>query len=181
MITRKDFEDAQKRAIEYIEKAGIVITDEERQRIEVADLGLSDLNNVGIEILVYVNTVKVCAKELVLFPNQACPEHIHPTIGDVPGKEETFRCRWGKVYLYVPGEKTKNMKAMVSENMKDHITSFHEIELNPGQQYTLVPDTLHWFQAGPEGAVVSEFSTTSTDEQDQFTDPRIKRFTEIVD
>ena len=65
--------------------------------------------------------------------------------------------------------------------MKDYITCFHEIVLNPGEQYTLKPDTFHWFQGGPEGAVVSEFSTTSTDEKDQFTDPRIKRFTEIVD
>jgi D-lyxose ketol-isomerase len=42
-----------------------------------------------------------------------------------------------------------------------------------------MPDTLHWFQAGPEGAVVSEFSTTNTDEFDRFTDPRINRFTKI--
>lgn len=38
---------------------------------------------------------------------------------------------------------------------------------------------LHWFQAGDEGAVVSEFSSTSRDEFDIFTDPRIKRMTEI--
>ena len=37
------------------------------------------------------------------------------------------------------------------------------------------PDTLHWFQAGPEGAVISEFSTRSFDEYDIFTDPRIQR------
>jgi D-lyxose ketol-isomerase len=38
---------------------------------------------------------------------------------------------------------------------------------------------LHWFRAGAEGAVVSEFSTSSTDEQDLFTDPRIGRFTKV--
>lgn len=47
--------------------------------------------------------------------------------------------------------------------------------LNPGEQYTLLPNTLHWFQAGDEGAVVSEFSTKSTDENDLFTDSEIKR------
>jgi D-lyxose ketol-isomerase len=52
--------------------------------------------------------------------------------------------------------------------------------LKPGDQYTLFPDTRHWFQAGPEGAVVSEFSTRSTDDQDIFTDPRIKRMPEIA-
>ncbi|WP_251551591.1 hypothetical protein [Neobacillus muris] len=29
---------------------------------------------------------------------------------------------------------------------------------------TVYPNTLHWFQAGPEGAAVSEFSARSTDE-----------------
>ena len=47
--------------------------------------------------------------------------------------------------------------------------------MEPGQQYTIQPDTRHWFQGGEEGAVVSEFSTTSYDEYDIFTDPRIKR------
>ena len=112
---------------------------------------------------------------MVLFPYQTCVEHRHPTIAAVPGKEETFRCRWGKVYLYVPGEPTANIKARITENIKDHLTVFHQVELVPGGQYTLLPDTLHWFQAGPEGAVISEFSTTNTDDTDEFTDPRIIR------
>ena len=60
-------------------------------------------------------------------------------------------------------------------------TVYHEIVLNPGEQYTLMPETLHWFQAGSEGAVISEFSTKSTDETDVFTDRRIKRETIIDD
>ena len=47
--------------------------------------------------------------------------------------------------------------------------------LRPGDQYTILPDTLHWFQAGSEGAVVSEFSTESRDELDVFSDPQIVR------
>jgi hypothetical protein len=43
------------------------------------------------------------------------------------------------------------------------------------------PDTLHWFQAGDEGAVVSEFSTESRDDLDVFTDPRIRRDTVVAD
>ena len=41
--------------------------------------------------------------------------------------------------------------------------------------FLISPNTLHWFKAGNEGAVVSEFSTRSTDESDIFTDPRINR------
>jgi len=44
-----------------------------------------------------------------------------------------------------------------------------------------MPNTLHWFQAGPEGAVISEFSTRSRDEADIFSDPDIKRIPEIVE
>ena len=56
-----------------------------------------------------------------------------------------------------------------------YYTVFHELVLSPGEQHTIPPSTLHWFQAGPEGAVVSEFSSTSRDELDVFTDPRIVR------
>jgi D-lyxose ketol-isomerase len=58
---------------------------------------------------------------------------------------------------------------------------FRQIELNPGDQYTIPPNTLHWFQADNGGAIVSEFSSTSRDESDIFTDPRIKRIPEIVE
>jgi D-lyxose ketol-isomerase len=50
-----------------------------------------------------------------------------------------------------------------------------ELVLRPGDQHTIPPDTLHRFQAGDEGAVVSEFSSTSRDDLDVFTDPAIVR------
>ena len=84
--------------------AGIVITEEEAKRIEYCDYHLGEFDTIGTEILTYVNTDRVCAKEMMLTPYQICPEHLHPQLGDYQGKEETFRCRWGEVYLYVPGE-----------------------------------------------------------------------------
>jgi D-lyxose ketol-isomerase len=135
--------------------AGIVLTPGEREQIEIADFGLGRLAEVGLQIVVYVNTDRVCAKELVLFPHQLCPEHRHPPVDGEPGKEETFRVRRGTVRLHVEGA--------------------GEIVLGPGEQYTIPPDTLHSFQAGGEGAIVSEFSTTSRDALDVFTDPQILR------
>ncbi len=179
MLDKNQFEAARHNAIAYFGKAGIILTEEEKKSIEIADFGLSDLEKIGLEVLVYVNTKKVCAKELVMFPGQTCPEHIHPTKNGISGKEETFRCRWGKVYLYIPGDKNCEPQLKGLGDHKDYLKVAHEIVLNPGEQYTLMPDTWHWFRAGEEGAVVSEFSTTSTDDQDIFTDPRINRFTEI--
>ena len=131
------------------------------------------VDKVGLQVLTYVNTDRVCAKEMVLIPGQTCPEHKHVPTGGMQGKEETFRCRYGKVYLYVPGEgKREDIKAKIPET---DVSVFHEIILNPGEQYTIMPETWHWFQAGDEGAVISEFSTRSTDEPDVFPDKRLVR------
>ncbi len=182
-MKRSDIRNAQQRAAEMFDRLGIVITDQEREQIEVADFGLNELERTGLELVTYVNTDRYCAKELVLFPRQTCPEHRHPPVqtdhGTDPGKMETFRCRWGRVFLYVEGDPTPNPKAVVPEGSEPYYTVFHEIELTPGQQYTIPPNTRHWFQAGDEGAIVSEFSSTSRDEADIFTDPRIKRIPEI--
>ena len=113
---------------------------------------------------------------MVLFPGQTCPQHRHPTVNGRPGKEETFRCRMGTVYVYVSGPAAAAPATQPPAGVYD---VFHEIILTPGMQYTLLPDTWHWFQAGPEGAVVSEFSTHSTDENDIFLDPAIRRIPEI--
>jgi len=130
-------------------------------------------------LITYVNNDRYCAKELVLFPRQTCPEHLHPPVGADPGKTETFRCRAGEVYLYVEGPRETSIQAVIPEGSEAYYTVFHEIVLRPGEQYTISPGTLHWFQAGNKGAVVSEFSSTSRDEYDLFTDPRIKRIPEI--
>jgi D-lyxose ketol-isomerase len=180
MITQQAYQAAVERAVQMLAQAEIVITPDERARFEVADFGLGELAQTGLEILTYVNTERCCAKELVLFPHQTCPEHRHPTVGSVLGKEETFRCRWGTVYLYVPGTPPAQPACRPPQGSEPYYTVGREVCLRPGEQYTLYPDTLHWFQAGPEGAIVSEFSTRSTDENDFFTDPRIKRLPEVA-
>lgn len=159
-------------ALDYYKKAGIVLTPQEEACIEVADFGLNDQEHTGLQLLTYVNTDRVCAKEMVLFPGQTCPEHYHPGVNGQPGKEETFRCRWGSVYLYLEGDPAPNPHGAPPEGV---YTVFREVALHPGEQYTLYPDTLHWFQAGEEGAVISEFSTHSTDENDVFSDSSIIR------
>lgn len=179
MLSRQQFETAQARATDQLARAGIVITPAERAGIEVADFGLDDLERIGLQIVVYVNTARVCAKELVMFPWQICPEHRHPAVNGAPGKEETFRCRAGQVYLYLPGPPAAQPQGRVPADRADVFTVWHEVVLNPGEQYTLAPDTLHWFQGGPDGAIVSEFSTRSTDEADIFTDPAIQRAPQV--
>jgi D-lyxose ketol-isomerase len=177
-MKRSELIAAQERARKMLNEAGIAITQEESANIEVADFGLGKLESEGLEIVVYENNDRYCAKEMVIFPYQTCPEHKHPPVSGRQGKQETFRCRRGEVYLYVQGDPASSPKAKIPS---EHYTVFHEIVLKPGEQYTLVPETLHWFQAGPEGAIVSEFSSPSVDEADIFTDPNIKRIPVVED
>ena len=158
VLTQPEVDEARRWAAETLETAGIVLTSEEREEIEIADFGLSRFEEIGLAVVVYVNTDRVCAKELVMLPGQICPEHRHPPFDGTPGKEETFRCRAGVVHLHV---------------------GYREIVLRPGDQFLIPPDTLHWFQAGEQGAIVSEFSTTSRDDLDIFTDPHIQRETAV--
>ena len=148
-------DEARERAAAMLAEAGIVLTDRERVGLEVTDLGLGRLEETGLQLVVYENNDRYCAKELVLFPRQLCPEHRHPPVGGDPGKQETFRVRTGEVTLFVEGR--------------------GELTLRPGDQFTIPPDTRHWFRAGEDGAIVSEFSSPSRDEHDVFTDPRIVR------
>ena len=179
MLTQSEINRFQQRTAQMFENLGIVLTSDERAAIEIADFGLSEVELTGLELVTYINTERYCAKELVLFPRQTCPEHKHPPVGNDPGKMETFRCRWGKVYLYIEGEATGTIQAKIPQGSEPYYSVFHEIELNPGEQFTIAPNTLHWFQGGDEGAIVSEFSSTSRDESDIFSDIRIKRMPEV--
>jgi D-lyxose ketol-isomerase len=162
-------------ALELVARASLVVTPAERDAIELADFGLGEFESSGLALVVYVNTPRVCAKELMLLPRQTCPQHRHPPVAGGPGKEETFRCRWGEVFLYVSGTPASHPAARPPAHRAHTYTVFHEVVLRPGEQYTIPPDTWHWFQAGSDGAVVSEFSTHSTDEHDIFLDPDIRR------
>ena len=137
------YEEARRRALELYEKAHIVLTPEEQERLEVADFGLGRLEDTGLEIVTYVH-------------RHAPVEEIH-----YPGKEETFRCRYGTCYVYIEGEPTADPVCQPPKGCEEWYTVWHQVVLRPGQQLTMTPDTRHWFQAGPEGAVVSEFSPTA--------------------
>ena len=180
MLTGQQVRQARDRAAAILDAAGVALTSAEREEIEVVDFGLNVLDEIGLQVVVYVNTDRVCAKELILFPNQTCAEHRHPPFDGTPGKEETFRVRTGVVFLHVEGDPTPNQKARPARADRGSYTAAREIILSPGEQFTITPNTRHWFQAGPEGAIVSEFSTQSRDDLDIFTDPDIARATVIA-
>lgn len=153
----------------------IAFTDSELASIDYADFGLNNLEEEALNLIVYINNDRYCSKEMALLPYQTCPEHRHPNRGELIGKQETFRVRKGKVYLYVEGTATEKISSKIPKGKDEYYTVKHEIVLNPGEQYTIDPNIKHWFQAGPTGAIISEFSSPSDDASDIFTDPNIRR------
>jgi D-lyxose ketol-isomerase len=181
MISRDDDNKFRDKAAQMLKNSGILITEEEKRNIEIVDFGQSRFEEIGLAMLIYFNTTRVCARELILFPNQTIAQQIHPDINGEIGKEETFRLRWGQAYVYVPGEPTENPACQPPKGREAYYDCRHEIVMNPCDQFTMPPNTWHWLQAGPEGAVISEFSSPSQDETDLFSDPEVKRYTEIID
>lgn len=176
LMTLIDLAQQRRAAAARLEAAGVQLLAEEEARLEIADFGLGRFDEFGLAIHVYVNTSRCCAKELAMLPGQVCPEHRHPPVDGDPGKEETFRVRSGLIHLFLPGPGDRqSAAALLPADKRGTVSALRRVTLHPGEQCTLPPDTPHWFAAGPEGAVVSEFSTRSRDEADVFLDPAIRR------
>lgn len=167
--------ETRKRAAALLLKTGIAFRPEELDRVDLVDFALGELETTGAEILSLVLSARMSIKLIALLPGQTLPEHRHPPLSDYPGKEETIRCAWGVLYLYGPGEPTPNPKARPPEHRRDTYTQWHEHILLPGDQVTFPPNTPHWFQGGPEGAVVWSFCTQAYDNKDVFSDKEVVR------
>jgi len=180
MITRAQQRQAQEQAARLMEAAGIRLSSGEREAIAVADFGLGRLETEGAQILTFVDTDRIAAKVIALLPGQTLPEHWHRPVGSDPGKEETLRVIAGPLYLYTPGPDTLR-EGRIPPGKEQVYSVRHERVMRLGDQVTLAPGDVHWFQAGPTGAVLYSFSTTARDILDGFTDPDIVRQTVIAD
>ncbi len=90
MLTREQIKAVQDEALQYLDKAAIKLTQKEIDNIEAADFGfgIDELRRTGLELVVYENNDRYCAKEMILFPGQTCPEHRHPPVASDPGKKK---------------------------------------------------------------------------------------------
>lgn len=90
-MKKHKMDEVRKKASQLLQKAHIMITAEEKEQMEIADCGFDDIETIGLQVVVYENNDRYCAKELILLPRQICPEHRHPPIDEHnAGKQETF-------------------------------------------------------------------------------------------
>jgi D-lyxose ketol-isomerase len=180
-LTRAQYEEAIGWAWEFVQKAGVPLRAQDRERIDVAGLGLGELEQSGLQILTLVSDPWVAVKLLILRPNQFVPQHRHPPAPEegYPGKTEVCRGQYGEAYLFVPGAATAQPRVSPPEHRRRYCTVWHEVSLLPGDQYVCPPNTWHWFQAGSSGAVIWSISSKATDAQDDFADPQVVRLAPI--
>jgi D-lyxose ketol-isomerase len=99
----------------------------------------------------------------------------------IPGKQEYFHILYGEGSLYVPGTSTATPAYLPPATRAAYITARREVRLTPGVGYHLDANTAHSVVAGPNGLVLLEFSLTSRDPLDIYTDPAVRRITEVRD
>lgn len=178
MITLSQHKNLKRLAAALIKDAGVILTEDELARMDTADFGLGAPEVEGAQIASLIDTEKIAMRVIALLPGQTEPEHRHAGAGDCAGKEETIRVLAGMFYLCVEGDDNLRF-ARVPPGKDQFYTARREYAMQPGDCLTIPPGVRHWFQAGGGGAVVYSVSTTATDAKDLFTDPAVRRVTEI--
>ena len=70
MITKEVYFRARKEAAARIEAAGIVLSEQEIEKMDVADFGLGNLAVEGAQIVSLIDTDKIAMRVIALFPGQ---------------------------------------------------------------------------------------------------------------
>src|SRR5438445_817309 len=99
------------RAAAMLRGAGVVLTAAEEGAVEIADFGLGRFEREGLALLVYVNTERYCAKEVVMWPGQRCPERMRGIGGGTsirrPNLGRSGPVRWLPAHRGMRGRATR--------------------------------------------------------------------------
>jgi len=172
-----DAEAAKRVYLSFLKQHGYPVNEAIASKIFVSDFGLGRFTEAGLGAIVWHGDEKnnYSGLDAYLLPGQIIPEHWHVKVGDIPPKMESWLVRSGEIYTYAEGAPTPNMKATLASGDAPFITVKTERVLRVGEIASVSrPLEKHWMQAGPQGAIFTEFSTFHTGEAVRFTDPKIK-------
>lgn len=171
-------EEAAKRVyLDFLRGAGYPVNDTIAKKLWVSDFGLGRFTSAGLGVIVWWGDEKYnfSGLDAFLLPGQIIPEHWHVKLRNIPEKMEAWLVRHGEIYGYAEGDPTMDMKAKLADADAAGVTVKHERILRVGDVAGIArPEEKHWMQAGPQGAIFTEFSTFHTGEAVKFTDGKIK-------
>lgn len=153
-------------------KSGFPISKNELEMLEVNDLGLGDIRKEGFAFIDILRTNRLRITILMLLPNQSLPQHVHPPYEEEIGKEETIRVIFGQTKVYSAKDNQEHDPILIPTGKEKYYTARHETKLEQGQQFTVTPNTNHWFQGGNEGAVNICFQNRVDETRNIFFDPK---------
>ncbi len=162
--------------IQVMKHHGYPMLDDLRKNLWVSDYALGKFTELGLGAFVFLNDEdgRYMGLDIFLLPNQMLPEHHHVETDKGPAKLEGWLCRHGIAYVYDEGATTENIKAVIPDFEKDHVTVRHETILRPGQTAQVTRRTArHWQFAGPEGAILTEVACYHDGAGVIHTDPKI--------
>ena len=170
-----------------MDKFGYTIFDELKRPdgpFWAVDFGKGEFTSFGMGGVIWCNeTEGYFGHEIYLLPGQNIAEHRHlPTKGKdgqtIRCKIESWQVRHGTVYGFSEvGEPNLDQfpeaKAMLAKCQIPHLKSVHvqKWEADGKVHKLAAPETWHFMQAGPEGAIVFEFATFHDNAGLRFTVP----------
>jgi D-lyxose ketol-isomerase len=172
-----DAEAAKSVYLDFLKQHGYPVNDTIAKKLFVTDFGLGRFRDVGLGVIVWHGDEKYnySGLDAYLLPGQIIPEHWHVKVGTIPEKMEVWLVRSGEVYTYAEGAPTPNPRAKPTDADAVNLTVKSERILRVGEVAGISrPLEKHWMQAGPQGAIFTEFSTFHTGEAVKFTDAKVR-------
>lgn len=143
----------------------------------VLDFALGNFMEVGMAGVFYVNNEKdnYLLHDIWLLPGQQIPEHYHIKLDTVGPKMEAWLVRHGAADFYAEGEPTPGIDEKIPPLHRKIAKARTMVSKKPGGVVIQpIPESRHWMQAGPEGAIVTEVATYHSMDALKFTHPDIK-------
>ncbi len=139
------------------------------------DFNLGIFTEIGMAGIFWVNHLEMnhVGHEIYLLPGQMIPEHAHLATDKAGPKVESWHVRHGWIYVAGIGKESPDANTIIPPSHRDIAKARDIKKLMPGETASLTAATdKHFMIAGPEGAIVSEYSTFHDGNGLRFTHPK---------
>ncbi len=143
----------------------------------ISDFNLNQFMTAGMAGIFWIINMdhKFTGVEMFLLPGQSIPEHWHVATENASAKFESGHVRYGSITLFTEGSPLPDVEDRIPYFQRDIVKARKEQVLNAGDVgFTEKKEERHWFIAGQEGAIITEYASAHDGEGVRFTDPTIK-------